>query len=545
MWYTKNDSGKITLNKIYHFDFNEYQFIETNALTYAPYFSDINKELERKYKKLLSPGEWMEINILSEMPRGVGLWFWSLLALLLSATMNRALEKIDSENLETIRKQNIYERIHDRYGTFHHIFSDALHFDKFLYGMVSSWIKIASFFDAQYPIISFSEDFDKSLLDENTVIHRCYGFRLNELFKDLRETPYVPIDYGIVYSGKPVLLEQISGDNYRRNKEIAKAIRTDFKKMFGHTLDNISPNRRPKFYKNLVDAEHDAFDITYGNLMGIISLKILYFMSKLYSEAYDENHMLQFLEAVKKMRQGDEVTRESSPNFLKFIKSFLESFEGPQQYISLSPNDSTVMGGSLTFAMPLEWFRKMMMDSIEKIKVKFPGSKLIYANRIDGNEIEWLKCEQNIKTGFYSEFIDSSSCILKMADGRSMIGDCEEYIQNYKQGLLLDILNNKMYLNGRKLTSDDLHSQSATIEILKTLIDNIGKDVANKQLPHSSYAKNKNEMLWKIILPLIELIEKETGKKLPLICKWSIYEFYTKLNKSDIDIAIIDKIGHK
>jgi mevalonate kinase len=52
---------------------NEYQFIENNAVEYAPYFTDINKELEKKYGKLLAEGEGIQINILSELPRGVGL----------------------------------------------------------------------------------------------------------------------------------------------------------------------------------------------------------------------------------------------------------------------------------------------------------------------------------------------------------------------------------------------------------------------------------------------------------------------------------------
>ena len=81
------------------------------------------------------------------------------------------------------------------------------------------------------------------------------------------------------------------------------------------------------------------------------------------------------------------------------------------------------------------------------------------------------------------------------------------------------MMNNKIYINGRKLTSEDLHSQTATVDILKVLIENIGKDVANKAFSLSSYSKNKNDMLGKIVLPLIELVEKETGKKLPLICK--------------------------
>jgi hypothetical protein len=49
-------------------------------------------------------------------------------------------------------------------------------------------------------------------------------------------------------------------------------------------------------------------------------------------------------------------------------------------------------------------------------------------------------------------------------------------------------------------------------------------------------------MLGKIVIPLLELIERETGKKLPLICKWSMYEFYLKLNPSDIDIAIVQEL---
>lgn len=129
-----------------------------------------------------------------------------------------------------------------------------------------------------------------------------------------------------------------------------------------------------------------------------------------------------------------------------------------------------------------------------------------------------------------------------MGNGKIQLGKCENMIAEHKQGILLDMINNKMYVHGRKLTSEDLHSQTATVDILKILIDNIGKDISNKELPVSSYSKNKNDMQGKIIIPLLELVQKETGKKLPLVCKGSIYEFYLKLNPSDIDIAVIDKL---
>lgn len=545
MGYTRSATKWISVNKIYHLDISEYQFIESNAVEYAPYFTDINKELEKKYGKLISGDEGIQINILSELPRGVWLGFGSILALLLAVVVQKISWNIDSKNIEELKIKNINEALDDSYNVLYKILIDALHFDKSIYDMISTATKLATFFDGYYPIVSFSEDGDKSLLPEAEVVKRCYGFRLNDLFKWLRENPYLPIDYGIIYSWKPVLLEQIAGNNYKTNQNISKTIKSDMKKLMGDYFSNFHPNRIPRFYKYLIAPETDEFDMTYGKLMGAISLKILYYMSKIYSEAYEETHMLQFLESLTKLRQADCVTRNSSTNFLKFIKTFLENFHGPQMSISLSPNDSTIMWWSLSFAMPLEGFRKMVVDAVDKTNMDFVGSKLIYANWIDGVEHEGLKFEQDIATGIYSEFLDSSSCILKMADGNMQIGNCDTTIKNYKKWILLDMLNNKIYINGRKLTSEDLHSQTGTVDILKILIENPGKDISNKDFPVSSYSKNKNDMLGKIVLPLIELIEKETGKKLPLICKWSIYEFYLKLNPSDIDIAIIDKLNRQ
>jgi len=513
IWYSRNASKKISINKMYYLDINEYQFIETNALEYAPYIADINKELEKKYGKLLSGEEGIEISILSELPRGVGLWFWSILALLISTLMNTLWGNIDGKKIPEIRTQNINELLGNIQSDVYKIFTDAFHFDKLIYGMVWSGTKMASFFDSPYPIISFSEDFDKSLVPETDIVNRYYGFRLNNLFKWLRENPYLPIDYGVIYSGKPVLLEQIAWSNYKSNQTVSKTIKSDFKKLLGDHLSNLHPNRVPKFYKYLIAPETDEFDATYGKLMGILSLKILYLMSKIYSEAYEETHMLQFLDALQKFRQGDCVTRNSSTNFLKFIKIFLENFHGPQQYISLSPNDSTIMWWSLIFAMPLEWFRKMVVDAVDKTNIELIWSKLIYTNRVDGVEHEWFKIEQDFNQWIYSSFLDSSSCVLKTADGKMQIDSCENFIKNHKKWILLDMINNKIYINGRKLTSEDLHSQTWTVDILKILMENIGKDISNKELPVSSYSKNKNDMLGKIVIPLIELIEKETGKK--------------------------------
>lgn len=54
-------------------------------------------------------------------------------------------------------------------------------------------------------------------------------------------------------------------------------------------------------------------------------------------------------------------------------------------------------------------------------------------NRVDGVEHEGVKCEQDIELGIYSEFLDSSSCILKMGDGSVQLGECEKMIHDHKK----------------------------------------------------------------------------------------------------------------
>jgi hypothetical protein len=168
------------------------------------------------------------------------------LAFLLSVIVHKALGNgAITTQIETLKKANINEVIADHHNIFHTIMIDALRFDKSIYGMLSTATKMATFFDGYYPIVSFSEDGDKSLLPEEEIVKRIYGFRINHLFKGLRDTPYLPIDYGIIYSGKPVLLEQIAGNKYKTNSTINKTIRSDFKKLFGDLFSNLHINRIP------------------------------------------------------------------------------------------------------------------------------------------------------------------------------------------------------------------------------------------------------------------------------------------------------------
>lgn len=270
--------------------------------------------------------------------------FGSIITLLLSTLFQSIQESVSPSEIHSFAQQNINDLLIDQYCPFYQLFLESLNLDKHMYGMVSSGTKLAAFFDTYYPVVSFCEDFDKNSTHSDLSAKRFFGFKMNDLFTGLRAIPYSPIDYGLIYSGKPVLLEQIAGNQYKNNSITAKEIKTEFRDLFGDYLQEISPSQRPRFYKHLIAPETDEFDTVYGKLMGVISLKILYSMSKMYGDGYDEDNMHQLLDALRKRRQADSVTRDSSSTFLDIIKRLLEHFHGLPKHFSLSPNDSTIMG---------------------------------------------------------------------------------------------------------------------------------------------------------------------------------------------------------
>ncbi|MEI8091114.1 MAG: hypothetical protein WCG98_02455 [bacterium] len=255
----------------------------------------------------------------------------------------RIQDTVSPSEIHAFAQENINNLLSDTGSKFYQLFVESLNLDKHMYSMVSSGTKLAAFFDTHYPVASFCEDFDKNLPLTDVSTKRFFGFKLNDLFHGLRDVPYSPIDYGLIYSGKPVLLEQIAGKQYKTNSLSAKEIKTECRELFGDFLQEIPISQRPRFFKHLVAPETDEFDLTYGKLMGVISLKILYSMSKMYSDGYDEFNMLQLLDSLSKRRQADCVTRDSSSTFLDIIKHLQEYFPSLSKYFALSPNDSTIM----------------------------------------------------------------------------------------------------------------------------------------------------------------------------------------------------------
>jgi hypothetical protein len=75
------------------------------------------------------------------------------------------------------------------------------------------------------------------------------------------------------------------------------------------------------------------------------------------------------------------------------------------------------------------------------------------------------------------------------------------------------------------------------------LVKNINQEIPNKNLPISTYSKNKNDMTWKVVLPIVKLVNEKLWKQLNLTCRWGLYDYVVKLGSSQVSIWIIKKVN--
>ncbi len=107
--------------------------------------------------------------------------------------------------------------------------------------------------------------------------------------------------------------------------------------------------------------------------------------------------------------------------------------------------------------------------------------------------------------------------------------------------IMINTIENKIYIWWKKLTSKELHSQSMTIELLTKLLQQPKQTLYNQDLTPSSYSKNKNDMNSKIIIPLKRVIKKRLGKALQLSCMWQLHHFFIERDPNNIKIAIVQQ----
>ncbi len=165
-------------------------------------------------------------------------------------------------------------------------------------------------------------------------------------------------------------------------------------------------------------------------------------------------------------------------------------------------------------------FRKKWLDR----------THLLYASWRDWSTVAWVRVEQSIQQWLFSAYVPVWSLKLTYSDWRVVVDNYARLLWKKLDGLLLDTIWKKIYADWRKLTSHDLKSQATTVETIMILLQHLWQEVSNKDFPISSYSKNKNEMVWKILVPLRKLMKNLCNIDIDISCIGWLYDYYMRMD---------------
>lgn len=520
------ESNELKINNVFNYNIHEDKFdiIEFSSIhkKHTEILWFLKDELTKNWFE-----KWLEITILTEWTRWHWLWFTGCFGSCFALSFFLLIGKLNPSELQDYNK--FLES-----PIFNEVFMLARKIDFISRDGNSSWDNsYFSFLNTKLPMIALCESFNRqTTLDllEN-VKTKCIPF--DEFFDNSLVSNELPLDYALVFSGMKndsSKIEQFTiADEYRINT-IDKFVNDSF-------YDMISDFDNNHFLKdNYKDSTYDVFVDCFSRL----NLQLLEKFKNLYTDGFSTSASNEFISQINKFSAFLSLI-ECWNKFGKDFKFYYKKLNFDWE-IWIMPIYSGKIWWWYIIVMKYMEDRDNFQEVLNKLKSDYPNLCIDYASWLDTDNHDWVQILQNVSYGQYSDFLSKESVVCKSNKWKIQIWDHLDLQLQYSNWLLLDNIEKKIYINWRKLTSDDLCSQSSTVELMTYLIKNIDKSVKNSDLPVSSYSKNKNDMLGKIILPLIKLTKLELGYEIPITCQWWLTEFVVKLSSFEDNIYVISRM---
>lgn len=476
------------------------------------------KEFLEKFLHDASFGFGVEISILSETTRWHGFWFSGTHLALLSSIILLLIS--DKDNLEEIDKEKIFRLswkldFISRYGN-------------------SIWEASAhALSENEGPSYIFSEKFNKNTpIEDIDGLYSEYQI-ISEKFKNTIVTEDSFLDIFMIFSGTPTDTKFIEQSKIAEKNESIKYENFIKNEILDKNPQNISFSKfwtENSIYPHLLES------------LSVLNFKSIFYIKKLLETWNGDHEIEDLIEHINNLRYLIWIIEKQSPFAEDFSFFFRKNMKNFREKMWIMPVYSWKSGGWCMVVVKTGISRDTVEKTIQELKTIYPQVVIEYCSYIDGKCKDGVKIEQYISKWVYSKYIDKNKFLFQSNKGERYIGNYHEILEQEKEGLLFDMIHNKMYLNGEKLTSKDIPSQNTTIEIIIKLLENKGEEISNKDLPNSSYSGNKNEMLGKIVMPFLKFIEEKTNEQLCLVCKGSINDFYLKMEDVNLRIWTIQRI---
>ncbi len=517
----------IHFNNIYFFDiinksYENNKFIDINKKAEI-IINYIEKELELKENSI-----GFEISILSEIPR----WHWLGLtwtfASILGMGLFLSLSKINIDNFINYDDFLLSNEMKE-------VFSFARWLDYISkFGNSNGDNSMNTLYNYSNPTLFLCENFEFDIWLDNLKNKKYAFYDIYDMFGEQAVCDELPIDYCLIYSG-------LLSDTHK----IEQFLKADINKLNIYSEfykeEIIKKNKALELYSNKFEKKDSIYQNFINNIV-IIYMEVLFLFKKMLITGYDNLIMDEFINAINNYKHSIYLI-ESPSDFIEKFEYFFKKFTlNVDEKVGIIPIYSWKIWGWYLVVMKHSKSRDTINKVLKDISYYYPNVKIEYASWLDWTSSDGVKLNQYVSEGIYSKYFDKNKLILQTNKGIKILGEHWELIDKMWEGILVDTINRKIFVNGQKLTSKDIPSQSTTVDVLSILLENKWKEVSNNIFEVSSYSKNKNDMIGKIVIPLTKLTKKYFGKELALDCKWSLVEFKMILLEKDIEIWIINKI---
>ncbi len=475
-----------------------------------------NEKMRQTIKeKLVERGfnQWINISILSENERGKGTITASIEALLLSIIIHIVSENLLPEQLEgdfikTKEYKEIYTTARDMLVTVTWVSKEHINTLSFFTACMSRW---------SIGISCESKDY------LNTILPETKQFDNNFCLSDLNRETEKCIEYSIINFGG-LFSEFYNTKTYADEQE-----------------DYDSTLKYFKMFQKKTTAYMDIINVLY--------LKTFKSAKEASKHPNDDMLVNDFFIQINRLGSYQVFLEKYMDLYRDIISTFKKNIIFEDETIGLIPISSGKPWWAFLCLTKPEKSRETLKKTIEELRIIWhTKAEFQYLWWEDGTNEEGVKIEQYIDKGNFSVHIHDSDTILECGCGsqecswKKIIGNHRELLKKAENAIVFDCIDGKIYNDQETTNHNEILTQSGTVEIIKVLFEHMWSYVNNSKLPSSSYSKNKNDMVGKIIWPLQELVQKKFNKKLDLECTGSIVNFDLKLNPNNINIHLIKKI---
>lgn len=515
-WIRFTQESKIYFNELLTISYQEDKFKTTMFNEFYKVWTKIEKFVQDYLQKNWFD-KWVSFNFLTEKPK----WQWfssfSVFGVLIATTLLIILWKLDYKllnNYEAFKKSDSFNEVIK-------LSNQIIAFNSTNESFGSNTLCILQ--NEQLPLVFLNDSIKVRGIVDNP--NQLNMYKLSELVGNTQSTDTLPIDYGIISFWVWYSYDEM------------KHLFNNMKNEYSEIQSKISINW------NAEKSTSEDISWVLLNSTNLSIFKVINWFKQLIWNMYDKEVVEKFIKSINELWYLGQMYEKDYKLYMKIIYIFDMIKNYSDEDIWLIPFNIWWNSWSFLFVTKLKRSRQTIEKLVIQFKAQYPDVTLEYSSWSDGYSNEWIKVEQYLWQDIFSEYVNRNQISYLDDSSNIYIDNYDTVTVNYNKWLLLDKLKRKIYINWEPITSKQLHSQNATIEIFEILLRNIDKTITNIQLPMSSYSKNKNEFLTKIMMPLQKLIKEYYGNELDLECYWGINTFFLKLKRNNtVRIWLVDSI---